>query len=133
MSTFATSNSCCMVQQTVFCSLPCFGRRPCFGAHSIAGNGRAKNHQCERSTSILYRGNQKKTPKKTQKTAFSFCFIFFSLGPRGSSWVRCIFCTFFLLCLRFGAGVLVKLTRFSAYHHSILPYAGKGRCKCAPN
>lgn len=28
--------------------------------------------------------------------------------------------------------MLVKLTRFSVYHHSILLYAGKGCCKCAP-
>lgn len=60
MSTFATSNLCCVVQQTVFCSLPRVGKRPFFGAHSIAGNGHTKNHQCKRSTSILYRGNNKK-------------------------------------------------------------------------
>lgn len=62
-----------------------------------------------RAHRFLYRGNKKKKPKP--KKILLFCFFFFLfLGPRGSSWVWCIFCTFFLLCLRFGADVLVKLT-----------------------
>lgn len=35
MSTFTTSNLCCVVQQAVFCSLPRVGKRPFFGAHPL--------------------------------------------------------------------------------------------------
>lgn len=111
MSTFTSSNSCCVVQQAVFSSLPFFW----CSLHCRQWTHQEPPMQTEHIDFCIV------VNKKNKNQTILFFFPSWGHGDHHGSDV--FFCTFFLLCLRFGADVLVKSTL--CYHHSILPYGRK--------